>query len=142
VTGPVSAITLLALAALFGGMLAFTGMFAPLVFIKLPPATAGSFIRAIFPWYYLYVLLLSALGAVGIAATHGLVHEVVLMGLVAVGAIYARWGLIPAINRLRDRELAGDPAAASRFKQRHRLSVIINGAQLVVVGYVLLAYVA
>jgi hypothetical protein len=50
------ALTTLALGGLFGGILAFSALFAPLVFTKLPMEHAGPFIRAVFPWYYLYVI--------------------------------------------------------------------------------------
>jgi len=43
----------LALSLTFGGMTFFSAVVAPLVFTKLRPDIAGSFIREIFPWYYL-----------------------------------------------------------------------------------------
>jgi len=52
----------LALAVAFGGMTFFSAVVAPLVFVKLPAATAGGFIRELFPWYYL------TLGAVSLIA--------------------------------------------------------------------------
>ncbi|MEM6943536.1 MAG: DUF4149 domain-containing protein, partial [Pseudomonadota bacterium] len=36
----------------FGGMVFFTALFSPLVFVKLPAETAGPFIRQVFPWYF------------------------------------------------------------------------------------------
>lgn len=116
----ISAFIVLALAALFGGMIAFTVLFAPLVFAKLQPATAGRFIRDVFPWYYLYILVLSVVGALGVAATQGFRTQMWLLALVAISTAYARWHLMPTINRLRDRELAGDSAASKDFQWHHR----------------------
>lgn len=136
-TEMISIAVLLDIAALFGGMLAFTVLFAPLVFTQLPAAVAGGFLRAVFPWYYLYIVLLGGLGALGLAVLRGMATETGAMVLVALGAVYARWSLMPTINHLRDRELAGDADAAIGFKRRHRLSVIINGLQLLALAWVL-----
>jgi hypothetical protein len=137
-----SAVAVLSLAALFGGMLAFSAMFAPLVFMKLPAETAGRFVRAIFPWYYLYVLLLGAVAATALAVATERGGAALLAALIAAGAAYARWGLMPAINALRDRQLQGDRSAARGFELRHRLSVAINAVQLLAAGYLLVAVVA
>jgi hypothetical protein len=40
---------------------------APLVFTKLPADQAGRFIRAVFPFYYLYVLATATVGAIASA---------------------------------------------------------------------------
>lgn len=133
--------TLLILAALFGGMVAFSVLFAPLVFIKLEAATAGGFIRQVFPWYYLYVLVTAALGAVGLALIGAGWWAVGVAAAIALLAFYTRWFLMAEINRLRDRELAGDAAAGAKFKTRHRLSVWINAAQMIAAG-VLVAAIA
>lgn len=69
---------LLTLAALVGGMVAFSARFAPLVFRKLRGETAAGFMRGMFRWYYLFGPGLSGL---------------------------ARQLLMPAINRGRDRQV-------------------------------------
>jgi hypothetical protein len=119
---------LAALACLVGGMVFFGIIMAPLVFTRLDAATAGRFIRATFPRYYLYVLISAALGAAAFAATDpwaGLV-----LAVIAVTTLWLRQGLMPHINRLRDAELAGDAAAARAFARAHRLSVLVNQVQL------------
>ena len=129
---PVShVITGLALALTFGGMTFFSGVMAPLVFTRLPTDTAGTFIRQLFPWYYLTMaistlvaLVALVFGASGIAS-----WEAGLTALVLLGFIYARQWLMPTINRTRDAELAGVDEAGARFSRLHRLSVIINGMQ-------------
>ena len=46
-------VSLLSVGGLWGGMLFFAAVFAPLVFLRLAPDVAGRFIRAVFPVYYL-----------------------------------------------------------------------------------------
>lgn len=124
--------TLFATALLFGGMATFSALFAPLVFTQLPPAQAGRFIRAVFPWYYLFVLVVAALAAVAALPVDLRVSGTMMV--VALAGVYARQWLMPRINALRDAQLAGDAAAARAFHVRHRLSVAINAGQLLAVA--------
>ena len=123
-------------AGLFGSMLFFSFVMAPLIFTQLDEATAGRFIRAVFPWYYLVLLVLSGLGALTLFSIALL--EAGLMLAIASTAAFARQVLMPMINKLRDRSLAGDTAAGKRFDQMHRFSVVINVMQLVGVTIVLI----
>lgn len=52
---------LVLLSIIFGGMVTFQILFAPLVFIKIKIDVARPFIRAFFPFYYLYFALFSLL---------------------------------------------------------------------------------
>ena len=126
-----AALALLLLAALFGGMLVFSTLFAPLVFTQLPVETAGPFIRKVFPWYYLWVLAFGALASVSLYAAGSGGWPVGLTAAIAVAAVCTRWPLMRRINALRDRHLAGDAAAGRRFDRLHRLSVVVNLAQMV-----------
>ena len=128
------ALTTLALGGLFGGILAFSALFAPLVFIKLPMEQAGPFIRAVFPWYYLYVIVFGFLSAIFAGLAGGGFWVLAPTALVALASVYTRQVLMLQINDLRDRELAGDKAAGSQFNSKHRLSVIINSVQLLIAG--------
>lgn len=120
----------LLLAALFGGMLIFSTLFTPLVFTQLPTEAAGPFIRKVFAWYYLWVLGFAGLAAITLyAAGHG-GWPVGLAVAIAVLAAVARWPLMRHINALRDRRLAGDEAAGRGFDRMHRMSVVINMAQM------------
>ena len=134
------ALTTLALGGLFGGILAFSALFAPLVFTKLPMEQAGPFIRAVFPWYYLYVIVFGFLSAIfaGLAAAGFWVLS--SSAIVALASVYTRQVLMLQINELRDRELAGDKVAGAEFNTKHRLSVIINSVQLLVAGAVLVCW--
>lgn len=133
-----SAIALFAAALLLGGMVFFAAAVAPLVFTRLPAAVAGPFIRQVFPVYYLYVLGLSALAALALAPRRP--WDAAGMAAVALLTAWLRQGLMPRINRLSDAAQAGDAAAKPRFDRAHRLSVILNMAQLLVTGAVLLRF--
>ncbi len=127
----VHAFGLVAAACLLGGMVFFGAIMAPLVFTKLDGATAGRFIRATFPRYYLYVAAASALGAAGLIwqdRASGLA-----LAVVTALTIWLRQGLMPLLNRLRDAGLGGDATAGSRFDRLHRVSVIVNAVQIVAV---------
>ena len=126
---------LIATAVLFGGMIAFSFLFAPLVFLKLPGETAGGFIRQVFPWYYLFVLGVAALAAALVAAADPVAGAV--MAAVALGGVLARQVLMPAINRFRDRQMAGEAGAGRWFGVLHQGSVVLNFLQMGAAAWVL-----
>ncbi|HAZ60573.1 MAG TPA: hypothetical protein DCY89_03250 [Gammaproteobacteria bacterium] len=119
-------------AFLLGGMTLFSLVVAPLVFLRLPTEQAGRFIRALFPWYYLYVLVTAGLATLWLSLTPGREALAWTLLLIFVSAIYARQGLMPEINRLRDAAEAGDAMAGATFRNRHTRSVWLNGAQWLV----------
>ncbi len=118
---------LLALGVVLGGMGVFSFLVAPLAFRLLPEATAGKFVRGLFPWYYGFLILAALLAVVG-SVGHGPVASK-LMTVVLLLAVFARQWLMPRINALRDRQLAGDAAAGKWFGRAHGLSVAINVLQ-------------
>ena len=127
-------------AALFGGMLFFSFVMAPLIFMKLPSDTAGQFIRQVFPIYYLVMActagtaaLLLTLGTYSSSSLYAAV-----MGVITIGFLIARQVLMPRINAYRDQELAGNQAAGRAFTRLHRLSVGINLIQLIAASIVLI----
>ncbi len=121
-------------AVLFGTMVFFAAGVAPMVFRTLEPEAAGRFLRAIFPVYYLVLILASGVAA---AAHYAERWPLAVYALVCVSTIWLRQGLTPAINRWRDAELSGDESAGVRFKQAHRVSVLINLAQMAAVAGVI-----
>ncbi len=133
---------LLSVAALFGGMAFFAAVYAPLIFIKLEAATAGAFIREVFPVYYLAMGLASAAALALLAGgtTHGAV-ALGAMAAVVLGFVAARQILMPAINRARDAALGGEAGASRRFARLHRTSVAVNALQLAAVLVVLVGFV-
>ena len=129
----------LATALLFGGMTLFSAGFAPVLFRALPEAQAGAVLRAAFPPYYLFVILCAlAAGALAWPADRA---AAAALGVVATGAVWARQGLMPAINAARDAAVAGAPAAGARFRRLHGASVAIQLAQIVLAGWVLVRLV-
>lgn len=130
----------LSIAALFGAMLFFPAIVAPRVFAALDPDDAGRFLRRLFPGYYAFLIATSALAALAAAliGDPALNWPFMALGLIALSTAWVRQVLTPQLNRWRDAELAGDSAAAAKFKSGHRLSVIINLVQLVVVFAILI----
>ena len=129
-------LALLSLALLLGGMVFFAAVVAPLVFTRLPPEWAGRFIRQLFPRYYLWLIGTAGLAALALAPSRP--ADALAMALIAALTVWLRQGLMPRINQLSDAAQAGDAAAKPRFDRAHRLSVLLNMAQLVAVAVVLL----
>ncbi|MEM1031206.1 MAG: DUF4149 domain-containing protein [Myxococcota bacterium] len=132
----VPTLLLVTTASLFGGMVFFPSVVAPMVFRVLDTDAAGRFLRALFPRYYTFMIATSGLGA-AFAGIAGRWRDAVILLLVALSTLAVRQLLVPAINRWRDAGRAGDDAAARRFERGHRLSVGINMIQLVAVLVVL-----
>jgi len=126
-------IAVFALALLLGGMIFFASVMAPLVFTRLPASQAGTFIRAVFPVYYLYVLATAGIAALALATR----WDGAVMAGVALLTVWLRQGLMPRINTLGDAARSGDGAAKRRFDRAHRMSVVFNAAQIIATGAVL-----
>lgn len=124
----------LATGVLFGSMVFFAVVMAPLVFTKLPAQTAGQFIRQVFPVYYLWGMAVS--GFALLMALGANLVDVILLALVGLGFVYARQLLMPEIDRQRDAAQAGDEDAKRRFAGLHRQSVVINVVQMLVLIWV------
>ena len=123
-------------ALLAGSMLFFSFVMAPLIFIKLEIKEAGRFVRAVFPWYYSLIIVLSGLGSLFLVAIAPL--NAALLSLVAVSAIYCRQSLMPTINDHRDRSNTGEEGASKIFDKLHRRSEVLNGLQLLAAVAVLI----
>jgi Ca2+/Na+ antiporter len=115
--------------ALAGSMLFFAIAVAPTVFRALPAEAAGSFLRRLFPIYFLWGLLMSLLCTITAVYAAELVAGSIC-ALVAILFAYARYSLLARINRARERKLDGDATADRQFKRLHLQSVLINAAQL------------
>jgi len=125
-----TATALLVTALLFGGMTLYSFGFAAFVLNALPAETARPLIRRAFPHFYLFVLGSSAVAALPAAMVDPL--SAGLLGLIAVTTVYARQGLMPAINK------ATDEGEMQRFKWLHGFSVLITLAHIGLAGAVLL----
>jgi hypothetical protein len=133
-------IAILATAFVFGGMVFFAAVIAPLVFAKLPGPTASAFIRQVFPIYYLVMAGASALAAV--LATQIEQADAVVLATVSIGFLYGRLGLLPRLDQARGHVQAGDPSAQERFRRLHRGSTVLNAVQLVGVTVTLIRLVS
>ncbi|TMM51284.1 DUF4149 domain-containing protein [Sulfitobacter sabulilitoris] len=120
---------LLVTALLFGGMTLFAFGFAAALFKTLPVAEARKVIRASFPHFYLFVIGASALGAL-LLLWHDL-SGALLLAAIAGTTVWARQGLMPAINAATDRGETG------RFRRLHGLSVGVTLLHIVAAGYTL-----
>jgi hypothetical protein len=117
--------TLLAhsLAAIQAGLILGVSLLAaPTAFAALPAASAGPYLRHLFPRYFAAAGGLALATAV-IAATGGEVLAALLLAGDA-GCFAIALALVPRINAARDR---GDPA----FRRLHGASVAANAAGLV-----------
>ncbi|RVT98783.1 DUF4149 domain-containing protein [Rhodovarius crocodyli] len=121
-------IALLAVSLCLGGMAFFSFCVAPLTFSRLPPEHAKTFIRAIFPLYYLYIIGTAIAAAIALMPMSGMASA--LMAGVAFVAFWLRQALTPRINALRDQSEAGDANAERRFRRLHKASVIANLIQI------------
>ena len=120
-------------AILLGGMIFFPSVVAPTVFKSLDPESAGKFLRRLFPAYYIFIITTSVIGCGLLLAKPMLAGA---LFVVAASTVIVRQVLVPKINAWRDRELAGDEAAAALFNAGHRASVIINLVQLAAIIWV------
>ena len=130
----VELIVLLLVAFVFGAMLFFSVVVTPVLFRSLGREPAGEALRRLFPAYYLVLGTASAAAAILHAVeTSPASLNANLLAAVAAGFFLARFWLLPRIEAVR-------PAPGTRskeFTRLHRLSVVINGVQLLVMLYVL-----
>ena len=115
-------LALLSIGGGLGVMIFFGAIVAPTAFRTLGEEVAGPFIRALFPLYYLFFLILAALATV-FTAIEGAPIAAALLAVVTAGFAYARFMLMPSINRARD---AGK---TETFERLHKRSVLINMIQ-------------
>lgn len=133
-------LALVATAGVFGSILFFSAVVTPVAFARLPAEQAGAYVRAVFPWYYLWLIVLAALAAFAFAWHHPV--EAALTALIVALAMVARLGLMPRLNRLRDPAKAGDVEASRAFRRLHRLSVLLNLVSLAAATATLVRFIA
>jgi len=113
-------------AASIGAMIFFSGLIAPTAFRALPADTAGAFVRALFPNYFLFNGLAGV--AASLLALPSLASALLLVGGAALVAL--RILVAPAVNNARDAMKAGDALAKAAFARWHRASVVVNLAAI------------
>ena len=117
-------ITLLLVSFLFGGMLLFSVSFGTLSFKFLEASIARAFIRKTFPYFYGYVLAVSALIVLFSFNISNL--TAVLACSIFITTIPASTFLMPAINK------ASDAKHKRKFVLLHTASVLITLFHIIV----------
>ena len=119
-------LTLFLISIWVGSIIFFSAIIAPTVFKALDEKNAGIFLRAFFPKYYVFGIILGIIALIlGIKAMSLiLVSMIVAMILLS---IISRL-MIPVINAARDMGVEGE----SRFKKLHTLSVFLNILTLII----------
>ena len=115
-----------------GIMLFFSFILAPMIFKVLPSDNAGVFIRAIFPYYYLVNLLILSSVTIFYVYYSTFVLDFYLVLISALLFFFNLVYLMPKINKFKD------DRNEKAFKVSHFASVIINFAQLIMLGVVLI----
>ena len=114
-----------------GVIIFFSAVVAPTVFKSLEEKEAGVFLRAFFPKYYNFGILLGIAGLIYIFFMGDM--DLLILGLIAFMTILTISGklMIPVINNARD------TANEKLFKTYHLISVLMNVVTLIV-GLILL----
>ena len=115
--------------ALLGALVFFPVVVAPTVFQALPESEAGTFLRKLFPRYYLFLITCSTAAAI-FYSTYDILGMIICVS-VTVSTVWVRQRLLPKINHFRDEQMAGIELAGRQFQKLHRLSVGINVLQMV-----------
>ena len=118
----------------FGVIVFFSFVVAPITFITLDIENAGKFIRRLFPFYYgfnLLCLILSLLIAL-VDGSFAVRYHIVILCVILF--LFTLFYLMPKINKYRDN------SNERMFKITHRLSVVINYAQLILLAIIASGY--
>jgi hypothetical protein len=133
-------IFLVALACWLGGIVFFSFFTTRIVFGSLPRADAGVAIRALFPQYYMlgYVVgTLSLVLAIYFIATRDQrlwwSATALVLAIALAFTFYAGAVIRPRVEAIRSvtEEANPDPVKKAEFDKLHRMSVILNGAVLI-----------
>ena len=112
-----------------GSIIFFSAIIAPTVFKVLDEKSAGLFLRAFFPKYYIFGLIMGLLSIVLIFLLSIPTNTMLLALLIVMIALTVTSKLmIPVINAARDMGEAG----VRRFKKLHTISVMLNVLTLIV----------
>ena len=119
-------LTLFLISIWVGSIIFFSAIIAPTVFKALDEKNAGIFLRAFFPKYYVFGIILGIIALIlGIKAMSLILVSMVLAMILL--SIISRL-MIPVINAARDMGVEGE----SRFKKLHTLSVFLNILTLII----------
>lgn len=132
---------LLAMVCWLGSIIFFSFFTAPVIFTTLARADAGKVVAVIFPRYYilgyiaggLALLIAIYLTAVNRASRGSWASTVVAIAIAFGCTFYAGTVVRPRVDAIRSvsEEANPDPARKAEFDHLHHLSVMLNGAVLV-----------
>ena len=117
---------------IFGIMLFFSFVVAPVTFTALNEENARKFIRKIFPYYYNVNLAISSFVLIFFIFLKIFSLDFYLILSVAVLFAISNFILMPLINKYRDEN------QDKRFKQLHFISVLINFVQMILLLIILI----
>ena len=117
---------------IFGIMLFFSFVVAPVTFTALNEENARKFIRKIFPYYYNVNLAISSFVLIFFIFLKIFSLDFYLILSVAVLFAVSNFILMPLINKFRDEK------QDKKFKQSHFISVVINFVQMILLVIVLI----
>ena len=121
----ISHILFIIVSSVFGIMLFFSFVVAPIGFKSLSEKNFRKFIRTIFPYYYAINLVLLILVAIIIFIYYGFVFDLIPILFCAILFAFSLFILMPLINKYRDQN------KKKKFKYAHTSSVIINFLQMI-----------
>ena len=114
---------------LVGVIIFFSSVIAPTVFKAVDEKNAGLFLRAFFPKYYIFGIIITSLALLSATLLEQISNPLELSMISAILAMFIISKLmIPHINKARD---MGE-SAKKKFNQLHLLSVILNFLSLIV----------
>ena len=111
---------------ILGIMVFFSFVVAPVTFTTLNEENARKFIRKIFPYYYLFNLIISVLIILSFIIIKKFSIEFYLISLIAFLFAISNYVLMPLINKYRDSN------QDNKFKYSHLTSVVINFIQMII----------
>ena len=124
-------IAVAASALVFGGMVTFTGFFAPMAFRKLDKPVADAFMRDAFGPYYIFMAVVSGVAALAAVAVQP--WEAAIMALVAAAFVASRYAAMPQMHRLFDARERGEYGAADEYMRANKRAAFVNMIQLIAV---------
>ena len=117
---------------ILGIMVFFSFVVAPVTFTTLNEENARKFIRKIFPYYYLFNLIISVLIILSFIIIKKFSIEFYLISFVGILFVISSFVLMPLINKFRDTN------QDKKFKYSHFISVVINFAQMIILVILLI----
>jgi len=123
---------LVSVALQFGGMAYFAFIFTPMVFKFLDTNEASLFLRKVFPGYYRLNAAIAIAPALFLIPEPSFHIEVGTMLAVAATFLFSGRVIVPMANTARD------ASNVKKFKNIHRISVLIYVAQFIAVLVILI----